>query len=162
MVAVERNMRPMTEMRIRAHVNKALAQAVSLNLYSLVQPMDANHWRVPSTTRGGTTHVVTAGKPMGCTCEAGGFLPFCVHRAAVWLSLTLENGMEIEVDRQGKVWVVERKPAEAFAFDPQDYEALIEDAPPLAVYEAAPEPPAPLEPPALGTHTRRKSVLDDD
>lgn len=161
MIQPERNMRPMTEMRVRAHVNKALAQAISLNLYTLVQQVDDSHWRVPSTTRGGTTHMVTGGNPrsphMDCTCEAGSFLPYCVHRAAVWVSLTIENGMELEVDRQGKVWLVERKPAERFAFEATTYEALIEDAPPLSAYEASPEPlePAPLRHP-------RKSVLDAD
>ena len=161
MIQAERNMRPMTEMRVRAHVNKALAQAISLNLYSLVQQVDDLHWRVPSTTRGSTTHMVTGGKlhspHMDCSCEAGSFLPYCIHRAAVWVSLALANGLELEVDRQGTVWFVERKRAEALAFDAHSYEALIEDAPPLAAYEESPEPlePAPLRHP-------RKSVLDAD
>ena len=159
-------MRPMTEMRLRAHVNKALAQAISLNLYSLVQQVDDLHWRVPSTSRGSTTHIVTGGKlrspHMECSCEAGQFLPFCIHRAAVWVSLALANKLELEVDRQGTVWFVERKRAEALAFDARSYEALIEEAPPLAVYEAEPEPaePAPLEPTPL--RHPRKSVLDHD
>lgn len=161
-------MRPMTEMRVKAHVNKALAQAISLGLYSLVQQVDERHWRVPSTTEGSTMHMVTGGglKPphLECSCKAGEFLPYCVHRAAVWVALTIENGMEVEVDRQGRVWLLERKLAQPFAYDPHDYEALIEDAPPLSVYEEAPEPepPARLEPPALGRHTLRKSVLDAD
>jgi hypothetical protein len=166
MIQPERNMRPMTEMRVRAHVNKALAEAVHLGLNHLVQTVDDRHWRVPSTSESDTKYLVTGGglRPphLDCTCKAGEFLPYCVHRAAVWVYLALENGLELEVDRQGKVWIVERKPAETYAFPAHSYEALIEDAPPLAVYEAAPEPPAPLEPPALGAHTRRKSVLDDD
>ena len=161
MIQPERNMRPMTEMRVRAHVNGRLAEAIKLGLYGLVQQVDDLHWRVPSTTRGGTSHLVTGGQQnpphMDCTCEAGSFLPYCVHRAAVWISLSIANGMELEVDRQGKVLLVQRTPAERLAYDASNYEALVDDAPPLAAYEAAPEPlePRPLRHP-------RKNVLDAD
>jgi hypothetical protein len=164
MIQPERNMRPMTEMRVRAHVNKALATAIELGLYGQVQQVDALHWRVPSTTRGGTAHMVTGGqaKPphLDCTCEAGSFLPYCVHRAAVWISLAIANGNEVEIDRQGKVWLVERKPAERFAYDTSSYEALIPDEPPLTAYEADAPAVEPLEPTPL--RHPRKSVLDAD
>ena len=167
MIQPERNMRPMTELRVRAHVNKALATAISLNLYTLVEQVDERHWRVPSTTRGSTKHMVTSGNPrsphMDCTCEAGSFLPYCIHRAAVWISLTLANGQELEVNRQGKVLLVQRSPAERWAYDATSYEALIDDAPPLSAYEGdAPDSSAvePLEPAPL--RHQRKSVLDAD
>ena len=179
MLAEEVKLRPMTELRIRAHVNKALAQAVTLGLYTQVQPdPTGQYYVVPSTTRGGLDHTVERGKPWACTCEAGQFLPYCVHRAAVQLHLWVDEGLEVEVDRIGQVYVVERRLAGPLAYDPFGYEALIQDTPPVASYEQEAPHLAPDEGGAGGAGTdgwrvvttydtaprpvRRKTALDRD
>jgi hypothetical protein len=137
----ERDLRPMTEFAITAHVNTALKKALDTGLYQAVHDT-GDHYLVPSTTRGGEHHLVRltprpAPQPpeMSCSCEAGQFLPFCVHRAAVTIHRWTANGYDVEVGPRGQVERVLRQPAARLAYDPFAYEALIQDTPPVASYE---------------------------
>jgi hypothetical protein len=135
-------MRPMTEAAVMAHVNKALARAIELEWHHAVLEGRAGQFLVPSTTRGSRRHTVWVSEfhgdgryEMACTCEAGAFLPFCVHRAAVTLYLWAQLGYEYEVDREGKVYRLYRQRADVHAYDPTRYEALVQDIPPVESYE---------------------------
>jgi len=128
----------MTSYAVNAHVNRALAKAVTDGLYRLVERETEWRYHVPSTTRSETKHLVTLFEDghMMCSCEAGSFLPYCVHRGAVQVSRWVDQGFEVEVARTGEVYVLERKLAAPVAYDPTTYAGLIQDVPPPEAYEA--------------------------
>lgn len=159
-VAIEGEMRPMTELRVTAHVNTALSRALTLGLYAMVEQVAQFTYTVPSESKGGVRHTVLLnvdGQPASCSCEANDHLPFCKHRAAVTISLWVEAGYEVELGRDGRVYRTKRELASPLAYDPHDYEALLEEPPPLTAYEQHPEP---LEPATI-RHPRFE-VLNDD
>jgi hypothetical protein len=173
--ARERDLRPMTEFAITAHVNTALRKALDTGLYQAVHDT-GEHYLVPSTSRGGQHHLVRLtprpeNQPpaLSCTCEAGAYLPFCQHRAAVTIHRWIANGYDVEVGPKGQVERVLRQPAARLAYDPFSYEAITSDTPPVASYEQEVARLAPDE----GWHVvtpedtaprpvRRKTALDRD
>jgi len=157
-------MRPMTELRVTAHVNSALRRALEMGLYARVVRLTDFQYEVQSVTTGGLKYAVWLGfndenvkVPQDCDCEAGQHLPYCLHRAAVQISMWVEEGYEVELAKDGRVYRTKREVAAPLAFDPLSYEALIQDTPPLTEYEQHPEPlePAPIRHP-------RFEVLNDD
>ena len=127
-----RALRPMTEPALRRHVQTAVKKAVEMGLAAEVRRLDHGHYLVPSTSRGGVTHVVTGtGADLDCTCEAGEHLPYCVHRAAVALRRLHEQGYAVEVDAAGVMQAIKRTRVEDLVFPPARYGALLEDAPPI-------------------------------
>lgn len=120
------NWKPMTPAKLRTHVQNALRKALEGGVADTVKRLDYGHYLVPSTSRGGVTHVVTGrSQVLDCTCEAGGHLPFCVHRAAVAICRLREQGLTLEVGPDGLLYAVKRERADDLVMPADDYPHLV-------------------------------------
>jgi hypothetical protein len=115
-------LKPMTRAKLREHVSNALQKALKAGVADTVKRLDFGHYLVPSTSRGGVTHVVTGrGKLLDCTCEAGGHLPFCVHRGAVAICRLREEGYDLELGPDGVLQAVRRERADDLVLPITEY-----------------------------------------